>query len=163
MPYPIRSSSASTLASMSRPAADVLVKLPKEKKDNKLIKRKRKGKYGETFIDRKFEHETMKYLFEPDWSQATTPSTATGKEHKLILKGINKTLITSTASDNSQELMIRYSLEQVFDSIYGFSDTEDNIDNLQANYKSIGTGFRGFLKQKKKLSTERNDKSFLEQ
>lgn len=43
----------------------------------------------------------------------------------------------------------------MFGDIYGFSDTEENMDGLETKYKFLAQGIKDFTKQKKKLGADK--------
>lgn len=136
-----------------------------KKKEVKVEKRKRIDRWGEIFIDRRVQYDSLRFPFEPDWNLAPAPLQGIAREGKLLSGSLPKgtsVAFTLPGTDISQDLILRPIQEQFFGNIYVFSDSEENLDDLDRKYKYLGTGFKNHTKQKKKLSAEKASASLVE-
>ncbi len=85
-------------------------------------------------------HESFKPSSEPEWNLAPTKGPSDGK-----LKGL------PSASDLVQELMLRPVQEQLYGSIYEFSDGDDDLTDLSQRYNYLQSGMKSYTRQKKRL------------
>ena len=123
---------------------------PEKKIEVKLKKFKRIGRCGLVYVSRSFTHPDFPLFYEPDCNQTPVALTAALKEGLAML--------------NFQDGSTRSSLnhEQSLVDIYIPSDSEENTESQDKLPKGIGTGFRNYSKQKKKLSSERIPGNFTE-
>lgn len=111
----------------------------RQKQRVRIVKRKRLGRFGETFYDRALVSGFVHYPHEPDWTNLTP----------AVLPQ------TKSLVEISQDQMFRPIQEQNFGGIYVSSDNDETLDDLDKKYKFLGSGFKNYTKQKKKLGTER--------
>lgn len=61
-----------------------------------------------------------------------------------------------------QELMLRPIQDRLYKNIYVFSDSEDNMEDIDKRYKYISSGFKTFIRQKRKSNNEKGQSEFIE-
>ncbi len=105
----------------------------------RVEKRKRTGRLGETFSDRKVVSGPIQPSYEPDWSGLVPAVPAQ----------------TKALAEASQEQLFRLIQEQYFGGIYVASDEEETLDELDKKYKYLGSGYKNYTRQKRKLGAER--------
>jgi len=126
-----------------------------KKREAKIEKRRRVARWGEVFIDRKVVHESLRFPFEPDWNLSPLPLQGVFKEGKLRSLSKGRVQPQTLGADISQEQLLKPIQEQFFGNIYVFSDTEENLEDLEKRYKYLGAGLRNYAKQKKKQNAEK--------
>jgi len=62
-------------------------------------------------------------------------------------------------ADVAQEQLFKQIQEQFFGGIYGFSDEEETLDDLDKRYKHLAVGLKGYTRQKKRQGAERTPTS----
>ena len=94
----------------------------------KLLRRKRIGRFGQLYIDKRVEG--MQDYHEPDWSE-TLPcySEAGNSEESPVIKAVQ---------------------EQVFGDVYVFNDSEREDESVPNQFKSLSVGFRNYARRKKR-------------
>lgn len=137
-------------------------------KEPKLEKRKRIGRCGEIFIERKLFSDSIGFPQEPDFATKRLSLSALQLQNKEDKTGSSSLSSRGEAVSNlanaepSQEYYYKHYQDNYFGDIYAFSDGEDTMEDLDKRFKQLGQSFKSFNKQKKRQTTEKQSNSLSE-
>ena len=115
---------------------------------------KRIDRYGQPVVNRKLLHSSLHDPFTPDYNLIGTPLQQIPKElAKSFVQG--EFFFESIVSETAEEKVLRPIQEQAYGNLYVFSDEGETMDDLDKRYKPLGSGFKSFNKQRKKLNNDR--------
>lgn len=131
-------------------------------KEPKLEKRKRIGRFGEVFIEKRLILDAIIFPSEPTWPSKKPACPFVNKEEKVGLSSKGGDLVNGSTADVSQEYYYKHYQDNYFGDIYAFSDGDDTIEDLDKRFKPLGQGFKTFNKQKKRQTTDKQTNSLTE-
>lgn len=114
-----------------------------EKKKLEVKKQRRIDRFGELVVDRSVNSISFRFPFDPQESLTPTSIQSGSNSENLTIKSIMKDI------DLSNELVLKPMQDTIYKDIYVFSDTEDNMEDIDRRYKYLNNGFRAFLRQRK--------------
>lgn len=109
----------------------------------RIKKRKRIGKHGDIFIDRKIISGVLLNPVEPEWNIENNIKTNENTHENIENYGKLPNIIQRNE----------------FSNIYEFYDDDEKLDDLDKRYKNLSTGFKNFLKHRRKQIKQQSDKS----
>lgn len=107
-------------------------------------------------INRKINTSYLQSPFDPQQSLPPTAIQNGSIQESLIGKNNSKDI------DIIQELMLKPIQDLIYKNIYVFSDSEDDMGDIDKRYKYLNNGFKSFVKQKRKQINGKGGSEFIE-
>eukprot|EP00826_Nyctotherus_ovalis_P043004 TRINITY_DN4496_c0_g1_i1.p1 TRINITY_DN4496_c0_g1~~TRINITY_DN4496_c0_g1_i1.p1 ORF type:complete len:141 (+),score=29.83 TRINITY_DN4496_c0_g1_i1:489-911(+) len=126
------------------------------KRKLEVKRRRRIDHLGELVISRKTNIVSLLSPFDPlDFLPPSTLQSGSSAE-SLVSRGFGDDI------EDPQEVMLRPILSRIYKNIYVFNDNDDGIDDIEKRYKYLSSGFKSFLKQKRKQNIGKGPSEFIE-